>query len=472
VNLSTECYCNEPYLDIVQNLSGLNICEENLDQYSWQSLFQKGKFYRSIALLNAKVQEDYLQTVLKIVRKDRLQENKKAVFEKKILYYLGIALYAQKNWNAAYSCFQNSENNLFAKSMKAACLKQRKDETEYKEIFADLPEFEKQLCHLRVNFEHPLKTRITISATHQLGHIETLLWRACQEKHLNFMTENTTLKEQGVVEKIDNSYRVSVFNPLNFYYLSVLLLQKAKQLMNTEVLLAKKNQITKKTLSTSKQIMRYYQKYYCLSEALIFFQDYENALSLIKTLKKQMNNNPIIQGYLSLLNARCLWEMGHKKQASAILSQLKTINNNTLLIQKSMLEMKLFPDKSKHILNIIKDNYRPKHCDIPHSQHWVAFSRESCIPWYHAVGQGYIHLKDYQAAMLYYMESFNIAETKNQLSCYNMDYLINLLKVTIERKKIGDVLQFILNDSAIVHLFPEIQQLRIALGKIQQYKQP
>lgn len=69
VNLSTECSCNEPYLDIVQNLSGLKICEENLDQYSWQSLFQKGKFYRSIDLLNAKVQEDYLQTVLKIVRK-------------------------------------------------------------------------------------------------------------------------------------------------------------------------------------------------------------------------------------------------------------------------------------------------------------------------------------------------------------------------------------------------------------------
>jgi len=472
-SLIPKCECAPPYLDLVQTLSTLKVCEENLDQFSWQTLFQKGKFYKNIALLNAKVQQEYLQLILKDVNNDNVPKNanKKKVFVEKIQYYLGLALYVQKNWNAACYAFKNSGSSPLAECMKAACLKKLNNETEYKNSLSLLPGFYQQLCILRVNFEKPFQTKITVSPINQLGHIESLVWKSCQESHLNDINENTILKDNDVVEKIDNTYRVSVYNPLNFYYLSAILLQESKKMIDNEILLLKKEHNLKYNVTDSIQIKHYFQKYYCLADALIYFQKYKNALLIINNLRKQMNNKPLIKDYLSLIYVKCLWEMGQKDSARDLLTQLQS-KNNTLLIQISMMKMKYAPEDLRKNLNTIKEKYHPLHCDIPHSQHWGTSCNESCIPWYHAVGQGYILQGDNQTAMLYYMEGFNALETVNQLSCYSLDYLTNLLKLEIEFKKIVDILEFILNGSTIDHVFPEIRQLRLALGMIQQFQKP
>ena len=454
VNLCIICGGSENETEFVQMLSDLKICEINLHVFTGMSLFQKGLFYRKTALLNARVQEKYLRAMLKDLQHDQ----KIQLYREKIYYYLGLALYVQKNWGGAYQLFDKATNDNFTETMKAACFKQLNDKDAYKKIIDRLPKYFKELCQLRINFEHPLKTNISMLDKGTLTPIEQLVWQCCQSKSLDLINENSQLVEEGVCEKANDLLKIYLYNPLNFFYLSDLLLQKAKDVIKREI----SEKHTKNSLNC---ILRDY----CHCEALIFFREYDKSLDLISNLKTRINNNPLILSYLSLLHAKCLMGMGQKQDAAKILSNIKS-DNNTLSIQIALLQMEWFPEKLKKNLSQIIRQYQPRHCGNPHSLHWGKSCEESCIPWYYAVGQGYIYQKDYQTASRYYKAGFSSQDSKNILSCLNMLYLVNLLNVEFECKNEDEILQYVLNASTFENVVPEIKQMRLALRMIDRYK--
>jgi len=438
-------------------LSDPKLCQSGLDQHSGISLFQKGLFYRKTALLNAKIQEKYLKALYKDVKNDLKNHSK-------IYYYLGLALYAQKRWNDAFVNFEKSTEGEFTNLMKAACLKHMNNETAFLKRYNQLSEYYKQLCHLRINFEHPLSTKITLSPK-DLSPIENKVWSSCLNNNLDSVYKDTDLQESGE-HQIQGHMNISYYNPINFYYLSSLFLEKSKEMILQDFDMYKRESYVKEKLSDNKK--RAVFDCVCMSHMLLHFKDYENALILLDNLKHHIPD-PFVLQYLSLFQARIKARCNHIEWVKQTLLDLKQTNNFYIMVQVAKIETEYQLQPLSSIQDFLL-SIRPEDCKIPHSQQWGIFCNGDCVQWNHAMGRTFINQKDFTTALLYFQEAYSSENKNDKLYCHSIDYIIDLLRVEFECGNEDLILEYILNASRLEKLVPEISQMRFSLAMIERYK--